>query len=113
MARRAKAMSSCADSVTWGSAVGEALGTFKIPFLVVETDPDAIRGLPDRGIPSLSGDAQQERILEHAGLSRAVVLIVTLAEDPSERRGLREMLWERPEVPSNGCGTTLRARVQL
>jgi CPA2 family monovalent cation:H+ antiporter-2 len=63
-----------------GSAVGEALETFKIPFLVIETDPDAIRGLAGRGIPSLYGDAQQERILEHAGLARAVALIVTLTE---------------------------------
>jgi Trk K+ transport system NAD-binding subunit len=54
--------------------------TFKIPFLVVETDPDAIRGLAGRGIPSLYGDAQQERILEHAGLARAAALIVTLTE---------------------------------
>jgi monovalent cation:H+ antiporter-2, CPA2 family len=63
-----------------GSAVGEALETFKVPYLVVDTDPDAIRGLASRGIPSLYGDAQQERILEHAGLSGAVALIVTLAE---------------------------------
>jgi monovalent cation:H+ antiporter-2, CPA2 family len=63
-----------------GSAVGEALETFAIPFLVVETDPDAIHGLAGRGIPSLYGDAQQERILEDAGLSRAAALIVTLTE---------------------------------
>ena len=63
-----------------GSAVGEALETFKIPFLVIETDPDTIRGLASRGVPSLYGDAQQERILEHAGLPRAAALIVTLAE---------------------------------
>jgi CPA2 family monovalent cation:H+ antiporter-2 len=63
-----------------GSAVGEALETFKIPFLVVESDPDAIGGLAGRGIPALYGDAQQERILEHAGLARATALIVTLME---------------------------------
>jgi len=63
-----------------GSAVGEALETFKMPFLVVETDPDTIRGLDGRGIPALYGDAQQESILEHAGLARAVALIVTLTE---------------------------------
>ncbi len=63
-----------------GSAVGEALETFKIPYLVVETDPDAIQGLASRGVPCLYGDAQQERILEHAGLPGAAALIVTLTE---------------------------------
>ena len=63
-----------------GSAVGEALETFRIPFLVVESDPDTIRGLSGRGIPVLYGDAQQESILEHAGLARAAALIVTLTE---------------------------------
>jgi monovalent cation:H+ antiporter-2, CPA2 family len=63
-----------------GSAVGEALETFAIPYLVVETDPDAIRGLTDRGIPALYGDAQQEPILERAGLGGAAALIVTLPE---------------------------------
>jgi Trk K+ transport system NAD-binding subunit len=39
-----------------------------------------IRGLTGRGIPALYGDAQQESILEHAGLARAAALIVTLME---------------------------------
>lgn len=63
-----------------GSAVGEALEAFAIPCLVVETDPDAIQGLTDRGIPALYGDARQEAILERAGLGRAAALIVTLPE---------------------------------
>ncbi len=65
---------------TLGSAVGEALETFTIPYLVVETDPDTLAALADRGIPVLYGDAQQEYILEHAGLARAAALIVTLPE---------------------------------
>lgn len=82
-----------------GSAVGEALETFKIPFLVVETDPEAIRGLTGRGIPSLYGDAQQERILEHAGLSRAAALIVTLTEADAAYGIVRTARTLRPDVP--------------
>jgi CPA2 family monovalent cation:H+ antiporter-2 len=63
-----------------GSAVAEALETFRVPFLVVDTDPDAIPALTARKIPALFGDAQQEPILEAAGIGRAAVLIVTLAE---------------------------------
>jgi CPA2 family monovalent cation:H+ antiporter-2 len=63
-----------------GSAVGEALETFKIPFVVVETDPDILHGLSGRGVPCLFGDARQEWILEAAGFARAAALIVTLPE---------------------------------
>lgn len=63
-----------------GSAIGEALETFRIPFLVVDTDPDIHRGLLGRRVPCLFGDARQERILEAARIARAAALVVTLAE---------------------------------
>jgi CPA2 family monovalent cation:H+ antiporter-2 len=40
-----------------GSAVAEALETFGVPHVVIETDPDIVRGLRTRGVPSLFGDA--------------------------------------------------------
>jgi CPA2 family monovalent cation:H+ antiporter-2 len=63
-----------------GSAIGAALETFKISFLVVETDPDILSGLSSRGIPCVFGDARQERILAAAGIARAAALVVTLPE---------------------------------
>ena len=82
-----------------GSAVGEALETFKCPFLVVETDPDIIRGLAGRGIPALYGDAQQERILEDAGLARAAALIVTLTEGEAAYGIVRAARTLRRDIP--------------
>ncbi|HSB71435.1 MAG TPA: cation:proton antiporter [Candidatus Methylomirabilis sp.] len=82
-----------------GSAVGEALETFMRPFLVVETDPDIIRGLASRGIPALYGDAQQERILEDAGLARAAALIVTLPEGEAAYGIVRAARTLHREVP--------------
>jgi CPA2 family monovalent cation:H+ antiporter-2 len=82
-----------------GSAVGEALETFTIPFLVVETDPDAIRGLAGRGISALYGDAQQERILEHAGLARAAALIVTFTEGEAAYGIVRAARTLHREIP--------------
>jgi len=82
-----------------GSAVGEALETFKVPFLVVETDPDTIRGLAGRGIPALYGDAQQEHILEHAGLARAAALIVTLTEGEAAYGIVRAARTLNPGLP--------------
>jgi Trk K+ transport system NAD-binding subunit len=56
-----------------------------MPYLVVETDPDIHRGLSGRGVPSLFGDAQQERILEAAGIGQAALLVVTLPEAEAAR----------------------------
>jgi CPA2 family monovalent cation:H+ antiporter-2 len=63
-----------------GSAVGEALETFDIPYLVVETDPDIVRGLRARGIPCLYGDATHPHLLEAAGVSRARLVVVALPD---------------------------------
>lgn len=82
-----------------GSAIGEALETFKVPFLVVETDPDIHRGLSGRGVPSLFGDAQQERILEAAGIAQAALLVVTLPEAEAARGIVRTARGQNRGVP--------------
>jgi CPA2 family monovalent cation:H+ antiporter-2 len=82
-----------------GSAVGEALETFRIPFIVVETDPDVIRDLASRRVPSLFGHAQQERILEAAGIAGAAVLIVTLPEADAAHDIVRTARKQNPGIP--------------
>jgi CPA2 family monovalent cation:H+ antiporter-2 len=82
-----------------GGAVGEALETFKIPFLVVETDTEIHRGLSDRGVPSLFGDARQERILEVAGIERAAALVVTLPETDARQGIVQTARRLRPDLP--------------
>jgi len=63
-----------------GSAVGEALETFRIPFVVIERDPDIVRGLRSREVPCLFGDAALPRILEESGVARASLVVVALPE---------------------------------
>ncbi|MGH7366369.1 MAG: cation:proton antiporter [Candidatus Rokuibacteriota bacterium] len=63
-----------------GSAVGEALETFGIRFVVIERDPDIVRGLRSRGVPCLFGDAAQHRLLEEASAARASLVVVALPE---------------------------------
>lgn len=63
-----------------GSAVGEALETFEVPYVVVETDPDVVRGLRERGVPSLYGDAAHPRLLELAGVADAPLVAVTVPD---------------------------------
>jgi CPA2 family monovalent cation:H+ antiporter-2 len=63
-----------------GSAVGEALETFGLRYLVVEIDPDVVKQLRRRGVPSLFGDAAHRRVLEAAGCPEAALVVVALPE---------------------------------
>ena len=77
-----------------GSAVGEALSTFDIPFEVVERDPDVIAALRKRHVSCLFGDAGNHHVLRHAGLASATLVVVALPEiRPAERaiRAIREI----------------------
>jgi CPA2 family monovalent cation:H+ antiporter-2 len=69
-----------------GSAIGEALETFGIPFVVIERDPDLIRDLRTRRMLCLFGDAGSRTVLEHAGAASATLVIVALPQiQPAER----------------------------
>jgi CPA2 family monovalent cation:H+ antiporter-2 len=69
-----------------GSAIGEALESFQVPYVVIETDADIIRGLRERGVPCVFGDATRRRILERAGVAHAALVVVALPE--IDRAGL-------------------------
>ena len=68
-----------------GSAIGTALATFGVPYLVIEVDPDLAGTLRTRGIPTLFGDAAHRHILQRAGVDKASMVIVTIP-DPSRAR---------------------------
>jgi monovalent cation:H+ antiporter-2, CPA2 family len=59
-----------------GHHIASLLGQMRIPFLVVEADPEHMEELDQKGIPSLFGDAANSELLTHAGLSRARALVV-------------------------------------
>jgi len=64
-----------------GRHIAETLGRLKIPRLVVEADPARLDKLRTLGVPVLYGDASSSEILDHAGLSRARVVVITLPDD--------------------------------
>jgi CPA2 family monovalent cation:H+ antiporter-2 len=66
-----------------GSAVGEALETFGIRFVVIERDPDAA----------------QPRILEEAGSGRASLVVVALPEMDRAQLAVRGVRGLNPRVP--------------
>ena len=77
-----------------GSAIGEALQTFAVPYVVIERDPDIVKSLRTRGVPCLFGDAAGRAVLEAAGVRGAALAIVALPEIERARlvvRHAREM----------------------
>jgi CPA2 family monovalent cation:H+ antiporter-2 len=82
-----------------GSAVGEALDTFQLSYVVVEMDPDIVKNLGMRRVPCLYGDAAQPRLLEAAGVARAGLVVVTLPERDRARQAIRHARALNPSVP--------------
>lgn len=82
-----------------GSAIGEALESFDTPYVVIEMDPDIIKGLAARGVPCVFGDAAHRRLLERAGAERAVLAVVTVPEAARARLAVQSLRQLRPELP--------------
>jgi CPA2 family monovalent cation:H+ antiporter-2 len=96
-----------------GSAIGEALETFRVPYLVIEIDPDVINGLRTRGVPCLFGDAGQERLLEEAGARRASLTVVALPELERAHSVVRTLRKINPGVPILARVHTMAGRERL
>ena len=63
-----------------GRNLSRVLDRNRIPYLAVEMNPDTVRQERDRGVPVLFGDASRPEILEHAGLSRARVVVIAISD---------------------------------
>jgi K+:H+ antiporter len=82
-----------------GSAVGEALETFGVPYTVIEIDPDVVKHLRQRGVSCLFGDAAHARILGEAGAARADLAMVTVPEIDRARLIVRNLRALNPRLP--------------
>jgi K+:H+ antiporter len=82
-----------------GSAVGEALDTFGIPYAVIERDPDVVVGLRARAVRCVFGDAAHPELLRWAGVDRAALVIVALPEIDRARLVVRAARSLHPGVP--------------
>ncbi len=63
-----------------GGAIGAALETFGVQYVVVEIDPDISSMLRTRSVPSVFGNAAHSEILDRAGAGNASLVIVTLPD---------------------------------
>jgi CPA2 family monovalent cation:H+ antiporter-2 len=82
-----------------GSAIGAALETFQVPYVVIEIDPDITTALRNRGIPSTFGDAAHANLLERAGVPRASLVIITLPDADSGRLAVSSARRMNANVP--------------
>jgi CPA2 family monovalent cation:H+ antiporter-2 len=82
-----------------GSAVAEALETFGSRYSAIEFDPDVVRNLRLRGIPSWFGDAANRRLLEMAGVARADLVVVALPDIERAHLTVRAIRAMNPDVP--------------
>ncbi len=57
-----------------------------IRYVVVEMNPDTVRSESAKGEPIFYGDAAQSAVLEHAGVGRARILAVVIADPAAIRR---------------------------
>jgi CPA2 family monovalent cation:H+ antiporter-2 len=63
-----------------GSAIGEALDSFRVPYVAVESDPDVVKGLRARGVDCVFGDAAALDVLAAAGTPEAAQVIVAVPD---------------------------------
>src|SRR5256884_10010888 len=82
-----------------GSAIGEALETFGVPYVVIETDPDIVKSLRARRVPAVFGDAAQRIILAAAQAERASLVILAIPETDRARLAVRRLRTLNPTVP--------------
>src|SRR5207302_10943375 len=96
-----------------GSAIGEALETFGLPYVVIETDPDIVKSLRARGVPAVFGDAAQRIILAAAQAERAALVILAIPETDRARLAVRRLRALNPTVPILARAYDLAGRDQL
>ncbi|MEN6302137.1 MAG: cation:proton antiporter [Armatimonadia bacterium] len=68
-----------------GRNVARALSKLEVPVVVVELNPRTVREMHDEGTPVVYGDATQGGLLHQAGLERAQVLVIAIADPVAAR----------------------------
>jgi len=97
-----------------GSVIAEELDRQKVPFVVIERNPDRVRAVIDRGWTGIEADASHESVLKQAGIDRARGLIAAVGTDAENvytvltARVLRADLFIIARVESDDAENKLR-----
>lgn len=82
-----------------GQHIVNVLGRLNVPRLVVELDIGRAVELDRQGVPTLYGDAADSEVLDHAALSRARALVVTLPDEAAAEVVVAAGRYQSPELP--------------
>ena len=69
-----------------GRNVATAAKTAKIPYVIIEMNPETVRKEKKAGEPIIYGDATHEAVLEHVGIEGARVMVVVISDPTATRR---------------------------
>lgn len=81
-----------------GRSVARAAGVAGIPYTVIESNPDTVRDERGKATDILFGDATQEKVLLHAGIESARVLVVVISDRAAVGRIISTARTLNPEV---------------
>ena len=81
-----------------GSLLARVLSETRIPYLVIEFNPDAARRARADGAPVLFGDAARQDILLAAGVERAKMVVFAISDFAAVKRGVRTLRQIAPQV---------------
>jgi CPA2 family monovalent cation:H+ antiporter-2 len=81
-----------------GRNLARVLSTTGLPYLAIEMNPDIVRAERARGIPIHYGDACAERVLRHAGIRQARVMVIAISDPAASRRVVELARRLHPEV---------------
>src|SRR3989442_12674621 len=69
-----------------GRNLAAALRAIRVPYLIVELNPQTVRHARTQGEPAFYGDATREEILRALGVDRAKLFVVAISDPAATRR---------------------------
>lgn len=82
-----------------GQELGRALRASGIPYLVVDLNPQTVRGAAADHVPIVYGDVTATDVLEHLGIRRARMLVVVINDQDAAERAVRTARRLAPALP--------------
>lgn len=82
-----------------GQHIINVLGELQVSRLVVDATATRIEDLDAQGVPTLFGDAANSEVLQHAGLDRARLLVITIPEEETAGVIVAAARDQAPQLP--------------
>ncbi|MEJ5226729.1 monovalent cation:proton antiporter-2 (CPA2) family protein [Thermodesulfovibrio sp.] len=81
-----------------GRNLARVLKETKIPYTILELNPDTVRKMKKKGEPIYYGDGTSQEILHKLGLKRAKALVVAISDPTATRRIVQIAKTENPKI---------------